>query len=201
MDFHAHTDFVAMKIRQHAWALVFLAGSSPAWADGAFLAARVGSSDLEAESGIPDGFGNASGYRVAGGYRWGAFGIEAGYTNLGSASDLFTASTGPLQTRELELDGWTLGVHGRFRLSERWHLLARGGLFRWNSDLDLGLNGDHAHFDDYGTRWYAGVGIGVDIGRRFSVTLDADRYEAEPDGRGVSANVVSLGAEIRFQGN
>lgn len=190
-----------MNFRQHAWPLVFLVASSPALADGAFLAARAGSSDLEAESGIPNGFGNASGYRVAGGYRWGAFGIEAGYTDLGSASDVFTSSTGLLQTRDLQLDGWTLGIHGRFRLSERWHLLARGGLFRWNSNLDLGLNGGHAHFDDEGTRWYAGVGIGADIGQRFSVTLDADRYEAEPDGRGVSANVVSVGMEFRFRGN
>jgi OmpA-OmpF porin, OOP family len=187
-----------MTFYKRATWILFLVCSSAASADGGFLAAQVGSREFDAEAGLPSGLGNGGSYRIAGGYRWDAFGIDAGYTDLGSANDLSTTAGGVLRTQELDLTGWTVGVHGRFRLSDRWFFQAKGGLFRWSSDLDLGLDGAQARFDDSGTGWYAGLGIGVDIGQRFSLTLDADRYEAEPESRGLSANVVSLGTEIRF---
>jgi OOP family OmpA-OmpF porin len=189
----------AMKIRQYITGALFLFLGSAAFADeGGFVSAQIGTRDFAADADLPEGLGNGASHRVAGGYRWDAFGIEAGYTDLGSTSELSTTASGVLRIQELALSGWTLGLQGRFRLADRWHLLTRGGLFRWNSDIDLRLDATQARFDDSGTGWYAGLGISVDLSPRFSLNLDADRYDADVGDAGISANVLSLGAELRF---
>ncbi|GMV29647.1 MAG: hypothetical protein AMXMBFR59_17720 [Rhodanobacteraceae bacterium] len=188
-----------MRVSTYISSLLFLALSSAAFADeGAFVSANIGSPSFSADAGIPDGLESGTSRRVSGGYRWGVLGIEAGYADVGSTSELSTTGSGVLLAQELDLSGWTLGLQGRFRLADRWHLLARGGMFRWNYDVAIRLGEGRGRFEDSGAGWYTGVGVAFDVSPKFSLTLDADRYETGGDGEGLAANVFSAGAEFRF---
>ena len=60
------------------------------------------------------------------GYRWNhVFGIEAGYTDLGTGHGHSASGV-----QSLEVKGWTLGMNGRFVIAGPWSLAARAVVFR-----------------------------------------------------------------------
>lgn len=188
-----------MSMCKYITGTLLLILSSTAFADGgAYISASVGTHSFSADAGIPDSELDGASRRVAGGYRWDAVGLEAGYSHVGSTQTLSTTGDGTLITQELKLSGWTLGAQGRFQLADRWHLLARGGLFRWKQALDIYFGGGHGWIDQSGTGWYAGLGIAVDIRPQFSLKIDADRYVTNDKSIDLEADVFSFGAEYRF---
>lgn len=168
--------------------------SAPARADGFFVDGRYGRSDF-------DGSGDDVALGINGGYRWGAFGLEGGYTDLGSLDHGYAVigtpggGTSGLHSG-IDLSGWTLGANGHFNLTPNWYLSARAGLFHWKADMDLVGVAGNAEFS--GSDWYAGAGVGYDFNEHFGLGLNYDRYRARKSGFDFDADAVSVNTEYRF---
>lgn len=180
-----------------AMAAALVAGAcaaAPARADGFFVDGRYGRSDF-------DGDGKDIALGINGGYRWGAFGLEGGYIDLGSLDHGYAyigtpgGGTSGLHSG-IDVGGWTLGANGHFNLTPNWYLSARAGLFHWKADVDLVGVARNAEFS--GSDWYAGVGVGYDFSERFGIGLNYDHYRAGKSGLDFDANVVSANTEFRF---
>jgi hypothetical protein len=184
-----------MIVTALAVAIAAVAGaSSAARADGFFVDGRYGRSDF-------DGSGKDVALGVNGGYRWGAFGLEGGYTDLGSLDHGYayigTPGGGSSGLHSgIDLSGWTVGANGHFNLNPNWYLSARAGLFHWKADVDLVGVAQNAEFS--GSDWYAGVGVGYDVSERFGVGLNYDRYRARKSGLDFDADALSVNTEFRF---
>ncbi|MBL8300228.1 MAG: porin family protein [Rhodanobacteraceae bacterium] len=173
-----------------AMAAAIVAGicsAGAARADGFFVDGRYGRSDF-------DSSGKDTALGINGGYRWGAFGLEGGYVDLGSLDRGYTGSSG--LHSGIDVAGWTLGANGHFNLTPNWYLSARAGLFHWKADMDLVASPTNAKFS--GNDWYAGAGVGYDFSERFSLGLNYDHYRAGKSGMDFDANVISVNTEFRF---
>lgn len=160
--------------------------SAAAKADGFFLDGRVGRSDFEN--------GKDTSYGISGGYRWGMFGLEGGYTDLGRSDPGYVGGISGLH-QGIDLSGWTAGVNGHFELSPAWYLKARAGLFHWQADMNFAASPD-AEFSD--TDWYAGVGVGYKVSERVGIGLNYDHFRAEKQRLDFNADTISVNTEIRF---
>ncbi|UXI69490.1 outer membrane protein [Tahibacter amnicola] len=167
---------------------------SVALADGAFIEGRVGRSDLDSL-----GYNESdNAFAINGGYRWGSFGVEGGYVDLGQVDQLYYLSPTFHSRGSTELSGWTLGGNGHFNLNDHWYLSARAGLFHWKADYRyLDSDGTRGAGDITDTDWYAGVGVGYDINANWGVGLNYDYFKV---GAGSSNNVdkLSISTEYRF---
>ncbi|UXI69491.1 porin family protein [Tahibacter amnicola] len=169
----------------------FSAIPATALADGLFVEGRVGRSDFD-NYGLDD---NDTAFAINGGYRWGAFGLEAGYVDLGEFDRNYIGAG----KHGVSMDGWTLGANGHFNLNEHWYLSARAGLFHWNADIDtIPVNGPRMKGDTDSTDWYAGVGVGYDINANWGVGINYDHYAAEKGVFDFDVNKISLSTEYRF---
>ncbi len=160
------------------------------------------------------------GYQFNGGYRWSftpdiSVGLEGGYENLGrfnypgAISSTSTPGGGtPPPTYaypppvggsgsgggsvKTQLYGWSVGGNARADIGNNWYVSAHAGLWYWYGYYPPVFTG-------WKTNWYAGVGIGVDITRHYSVGLNYDFYDA-PTGTNysLSTNLISFSAEYRF---
>lgn len=161
-----------------------------ALADGLFISGNVGRSDLKNGD-----FDKDTAFAINGGYRWGAFGLEAGYNDFGNFEDKYTLA-GIARRDKIDLTGWNVGVNGKFNFAENWYLSGRVGLFRWDADTDFGpVSGTRTKFGEKGTDWYAGVGVGYDVSQNFGVGLAFDRFKADGKVTEYTTNRTSLTAE------
>jgi OmpA-OmpF porin, OOP family len=151
------------------------------------------------------------------GYRWGTLGVEVANVRV---AGLEQHRLLPTQRYLLDLDvnGWTLGLHARRSLTPRSYVSWRAGVLRWQLDTDARLCGlpESATAgecirnggSESGTDFHAGAGIGYDLTDRFSLglaydfyrigladrrPLDGERFEVDSD-----IGSVTLSAELRF---
>jgi OmpA-OmpF porin, OOP family len=172
--------------------------------DGFFIDGRVGRSSVD-EGDIDD---SDTAYSLNLGYRWGWFGVEAGYADQGSFSD--TAHSGALSVPvKGEVDGFTLGVNGKFNFAEKWYLSGRVGAYFWDGRADNAfvlINQPNPaasvlvadRIKDSGTDLYAGIGVGYDLNDKVSIGLNYDHYDVSSDGVKLKPDVLSAGLEVRF---
>jgi OOP family OmpA-OmpF porin/outer membrane immunogenic protein len=164
---------------------------------------------------------HAVGYQFNGGYRWSftpgiSVGLEGGYENLGQfnypgaySPTSTTPGGGPVPytyaynppvggsgmgggSIKTKLYGWSAGGNARVDLGDHWYASANAGLWYWYGYYPPVFTG-------WKTNWYAGVGIGVDVTRHYSIGLNYDFYDA-PTGTNysLSTNLISFSAEYRF---
>ncbi|NIK08250.1 OOP family OmpA-OmpF porin [Xanthomonas arboricola] len=169
--------------------------------DGAgwFVNGGVGRTSLK--SGPYDG--SATGYNIAAGYRWNvlfpwlSLGLEAGYNDLGNiqAKNLFNGDA--VVEDESQLHGWTVGLNQRFALGDRWYASMRGGLYGWKGQgLRNDTVSDRSDLDKLS--WYAGAGVGYNLGGHFSIGANYDHYNAKKFDVDLSTDMASVHAEYRF---
>jgi OOP family OmpA-OmpF porin len=131
------------------------------------------------------------------GYRTQFIGFEAGYTNLGSIS--YRDAT---DFAKLSGDGWTAGINGHFNPTDAWYISARGGAFVWKLHATLQSNDpDFAFTEKLGKQtlsWYAGVGTGYDIDKRWSIGANFDYYKIAAHGLDIGNRIYTVSAEYRF---
>ena len=166
-----------------------------AMADGLFINGNIGQSDLKRGD-----YDKDTAFAINGGYRWGAFGLEAGYNDFGTFENKFTRSGATLKD-EIDLTGWNLGVNGKVNFAENWYVSGRAGLFRWDADATLNPllgTGPRVKYGEKGTDWYAGVGVGYDVSQNFGVGLAFDRFKADGKVTEYTTNRTSVTAEYRF---
>jgi hypothetical protein len=173
-----------------------LAGMSvlpSAMADGLFINGNVGRSELKRGD-----YDKDTAFAINGGYRWGAFGLEAGYNDFGNFEDKYTVA-GQARLDKIDLSGWNVGVNGKVNFAENWYVSGRAGLFRWDADSQFGpVTGTRTKLSEKGTDWYAGVGVGYDVSQNFGVGLAFDRFKADGKNVEYTTNRTSVTAEYRF---
>ena len=164
---------------------------------GFFIEGRGGSASVS-----EDEFDDTStAFQFNGGYRWGAIGIEGGYATFNDFED----SDSGLDINA-ELDGYTLGINGRYNFAPQWYLAGRVGAFFWDADANAavcvvaGTNQvcNLVDADTDGTDFYAGVGVGYDFNEMFSMGAAYDYFGADGDEVTLDTNVFSVTAEVRF---
>ncbi len=163
-------------------------------ASGFFIEGRVGSASVDEDQFDDD----TTTLQLNGGYRWGNWGIEAGYVNF----DDFDDEIGDIEI-QAGIDGFTIGLNGRTNLGDGpWYLSGRLGAFLWDAEADavVSINNrpTRVSADTDGTDVYAGVGFGYDFNEQFSVGLAYDYFGAESDRQSLDTNVLSVTAEVRF---
>lgn len=183
----------ALTIALAAGAL-FAANTQAQDATGFFLDGRIGSASIDEDQFDDD----TTSFQINGGYRWGGWGIEAGYVN-------FDDFDGEVEDIEVQagVDGFTLGLNGRTNLADGpWYLSGRLGAFFWDAEADtvLSIDGTPTRIsaDTDGTDFYAGVGFGYDFSEQFSLGLAYDYFGPEGDDLTLDTNVISLTGEVRF---
>lgn len=163
-------------------------------ATGLFIDGRIGSASVDEDAFDDD----TTALQINGGYRWGGWGIEAGYVSF----DDFDDEVGDLEV-QAGLDGFTIGLNGRTSLGDGpWYLSGRLGAFLWDADADIvaNVNGTptlvSAGTD--GTDLYAGAGFGYDFNEQFSLGLAYDYFGAGEDDIELDTGVFSVTGEVRF---
>ena len=119
------------------------------------------------------------------------FAVEAGYADLGKVVTEFGASVAPTQINAIlsdtlsvhpyQGDGWFAAAVLRWPVQpDRFTLVARGGAFWWESDLDVrvisGGTGDVSDRES-GTDTMLGVGLEWRFNEQWSLTADWERYK------------------------
>ncbi|HET7843467.1 MAG TPA: outer membrane beta-barrel protein [Xanthomonadales bacterium] len=178
-----------------------LAGPSIALAEGEgwFIGARAGSGSVD-ENALDD---SDTTLGVGGGYRWGWLGVELGYADFGAYRQDFRGfledGTPITPTTLAELQGWTLGMNARAKLSDHWALTGRAGVFAWDTNAFTDVpTFDRVDFDEDGTDWYAGVGVSYSFNDRFDLGIAYDHYRADGEVLDLSPDVFSVTTEFRF---
>lgn len=156
-----------------------------------FVAASVGSAELDEAF---DGFdvdASSTAYRLTAGWRFNQYlALEAGYHNFGRFDQAFDNAGIPTEF-SLKADGFTLGGVGYLPLNERWSLFARFGVFFWDGDADIN-NVTAATPED--TNMYLGAGARFALTDWISLTTDGSRYHLDD----TSSNVFSVGIDLSF---
>lgn len=184
----------ALSIALAAGAL-FAAGANAQDPTGFFLEGRIGSASIDEDQFDDD----TTSYQINGGYRWGNFGLEAGYVNFDDFDD---------EVEDIEvqagIDGFTLGVNGRTSLGDSpWYVSGRAGAFFWDADADSVITVNNVPrrvgVETDGTDFYAGAGFGYDFNEQFSLGLAYDYFGADGDDDiTLDTNVISMTGEVRF---
>lgn len=175
-----------------AAALLIVVVPASALADnGLFLAASVGSADLNENF---DGFdvdSSSTAYRLTVGWQFNDyFALEGGYNNFGDFEQSFDIDGAPVDV-SLTADGFTLGATGNLPLGERWILSARAGAFFWDGDASIN-NVSAATPED--ANIYLGIGAGFKVTEHLSLTIDGSRYDLD----GAESAVLSAGLKYKF---
>jgi len=112
-----------------------------AQAEGGFAGVGFGqtSVDIECDLNITCSADDSdTGFKIFGGYQFNPnFAVEVGYYDLGEAkisgTDSFLGST----TGTFEASGFNVAVVGSLPLGERFELMAKAGIFRWDLDFNV----------------------------------------------------------------
>ena len=169
---------------------------------GFFVNGTIGQADLN--KGFYDDSDRS--YSIDAGYRWAfapafAFGIEGGYTDLGSYSpDVVSVSTpnGEFPVGDAEVSGVTLGVNAHWNLTDTWYLSGRAGAFKADIKGNFMAVGYPFWVEDSSLQGYAGIGVGYDFSDKFGLGLTYDRYKAGKYGLDLDTDVASVSGEFRF---
>jgi len=148
-------------------------------------------------------------YKIFGGYSFNQnFAVEVGYVELGEVKTEFGANIPPSEVNDLLSDtfavhpylgkGWVAaGVASWPFASNRFALLARAGVFRWDADIDVwvesGATGSVTGSDS-GTDLMWGAGLEWKATQSFSVTAQWERYRLND-----WVDVPTVGVRFYFQ--
>ncbi|HVF34126.1 MAG TPA: outer membrane beta-barrel protein [Candidatus Saccharimonadia bacterium] len=183
----------ALSLALAASALV-AATAAQAQDTGFFIEGRVGSASIDEDQFDDD----TTAVAFNAGYRWGGWGIEAGYVTF----DDFDGEVDDIEI-QAGVDGFTIGLNGRTNLADGpWYLSSRLGAFLWDAEADdvIRINNTPTRIDadTDGTDLYAGIGVGYDFSDQFSLGVAYDYFGVEDDDVTLDTNVISVTGEIRF---
>lgn len=141
------------------------------------------------------------------GYQWHSvvdYGVEAGYVDLGN-SMLKSYSPEGQNNEKLGSRGYLLGGNLNYNINDQWYVSGRAGWFRSRlNDQDTAYTADgreRSSAHSTGTGEYAGVGVGYNISKAFSVGLNYDNYHSRAkygDEGDLTTAMYSVSAQYRF---
>lgn len=135
------------------------------------------------------------------------FAVEGGYTDLGEIS----ADWGdPYDTYHQTIKGHEVfaGVKVKYGFAQNWYVSGRAGIaqgkfessttYVYTDSNNQPSGSGYSRYDETKTGWYAGVGIGYDFSRHFSLGLAYDYHHNKMDDVDMNVGTVTIGAEYRF---
>ncbi len=129
------------------------------------------------------------------GWRKGMFGVEAGYTDLGSITQDF----GYGASGKISAHGETLGLNLHYDVNDQFYVGARTGAFFWTAKATLSAPGyPSQHQSESSTGWYAGVGGGYNFTKAWSVGVGYNYYKMSKSGFSVDNDMFDASVEYRF---
>lgn len=115
------------------------------------------------------------------------WGIEAGYVDLGTASEQYVVYPANVNS-DVRTRGLLVGGNVSYRFDAPWYLSARGGWLHAWTQLRTRVDGPYVvgnpSIDASGNGWYLGVGGGYDINEQLSIGLHDDLYRVRTSGGG-----------------
>lgn len=141
---------------------------------------------------------------IKGGYRFEvnpetSLGLEVGYQYLGILDPHARYANQVAGKGRSSLRGATLGVDFRYNISPRWYAEWRGGAFVAQAKglTDHYPNTDYQH-DVVNTNYYAGLGVGYNLNRNWSLGVNYNHYKGTGDQVHLDTNAYTMSAEYRF---
>jgi OOP family OmpA-OmpF porin len=137
------------------------------------------------------------------GYRWSWFGVDVGYIDLSKEhAPIFGTSNVPESSQQLYRygsaeHGFTLDASGRWNIGDHFYYSARAGLYAWHNTFYQDYYEPlpiHTKSSQDAVSWNAGLGIGYDFSKNFSLGLRYDWYHGDHE----TTHPLSLNAEVRF---
>ena len=159
---------------------------------------------------------NDTGYTLNGGYRWGLFGVEIGYTDLGSYKQnvpVVNTPVGPNAGTQVvtsanvkaKVHGPTLGGNVHIPVGDNFYVSGRAGIYHFNGEaqvpsgvIDSTGNAVILRTSTDGYKPYGGVGVGYDFSSNVSLGVNYDYYSAKKSDFDLSSKMLSVNAEYRF---
>ncbi|HEX7338442.1 MAG TPA: porin family protein [Rhodanobacteraceae bacterium] len=133
------------------------------------------------------------------------FAVEGGYVDLGKITADWHDTTDDYH-ETLKSQGLFAGAKVKYGFAGNWYVDGRGGLFQGqvkDDQIDNYVEGSQAVTDTFRenetkTGWYAGVGVGCNLSRQFSLGLNYDYYHSKLDDLDINIGAVTVSAEYRF---
>jgi hypothetical protein len=201
-----------------ALSLSLVSVAATATSGGAFVRLEGASAKYDIDRTSYDGK-SARAFGLTAGYRWQvtsplAFGVEAGYTNLGTVKDRFdgvfykaNGSRQPVAIRsELGTRSFLFGPTVRWNVGPTWSLTGRLGVAhsrtRVVDRIDAGSTSTTYRSLLVRNTLYAGMGVGYAVTSNIDLGLNVTHYSATGRGysvnEGVNANVLGASVEVRL---
>ncbi|GLQ93787.1 outer membrane protein [Dyella acidisoli] len=159
---------------------------NPNWQDNFFVAGQLGQTKYRTDLLTHD---KGTFQNVRFGWRWnGIVGAEIGYAYLGRPKADLGNGFASLSTKPSAV---TLGVNAKYNVYENWFVTAHAGYLRsqtkfaWSGAIDN-------RYKTFNNGLYAGLGVGYDLTKSFSVGLNYDNYRIN-SGNSTSENYVGVG--------
>jgi len=164
------------------------ANVNPNWQDNFFVAGQLG--QTQARTSLLD-HNNSVFQNVRFGWRWnGIAGPEVGYVYLGRPkANVFGDGSASFSAKPRAL---TVGVNAKYNVYENWFVTAHAGYLRSKTKLDLVAGDFGANYTTYNNGVYAGLGVGYDLTKNFSVGVNYDNYRINT-GNSTSVDHVGIG--------
>ena len=146
-----------------------------------------------------------TGWKIFGGYQFNNFfALEGAYVDLGEITTEFQSTTSDLtdllndtaDVHQFLADGWVLSAVGMVQPTPNWDLMAKVGLFAWESDVDIKevASSQKVSLSDSGTDLMYGVGARFKPWPHWGGRAEWERYDIDGDW----ADFFSVGVEYRF---
>jgi OOP family OmpA-OmpF porin len=166
-------------------ALGGLVAVSQASAQGFYIGASAGKSDIDNDIAIPGLItsgtvdGKDTGFKIFGGYQFSQyFGLDLAYVDLGKASYGGSYFGSPVTGGTVEVWGLNFSAVGTYPLNPSFAVFGKLGLFSWEAKWSDVTGGVPFSSTDNGADLSIGVGLSYNFTKNFSARFEWERFKA-----------------------
>jgi OOP family OmpA-OmpF porin len=175
------------------------ANVNPNWQENFFVDGQLGQTQYRTDL---LSHNNSVFQNVRFGWRWnGIVGPEIGYAYLGRPKTDYFGSDTSLSTKARAV---TVGVNAKYNVYENWFVTAHAGYLRSQTKFDFAYGNLNGSEQSYNNGLYAGLGVGYDLTKNFSVGLNYDNYRlqaghSDSDLGRYRVNVAAYSASVEYR--
>jgi OOP family OmpA-OmpF porin len=165
-------------------ALSGLVAASQASAQGFYIGASAGKSDIEDDIAIPGlitsgtAGGKDSGFKIFGGYQFNQyFGLDLAYVDLGKATYSGSYYGASVTGGTVKVWGLNLSVVGTYPLNSSFAVFGKLGVFGWEAKWSDTTGGVPFSSTENGADLSLGVGVSYNFTKNFSARFEWERFK------------------------